>query len=101
MAGMGAKAHENDLATAPVKVGVAASGTTGTGVTYGVADQLQQASTQIAPLSDTIQIVKYIVLAIGISIAALTLYGIYRDWKAQKARNGEDTVEVPAEESFA
>lgn len=94
--GASAKADAGSLAVAPVRPGVAASATTGGTVLTGAADSVQQATTAIQPLADSIGIVKYIVLAGTIIVACVMLFGIYRDWKAQRARNGEDTAAVPA-----
>jgi lysozyme family protein len=93
--GGNAKAPESDLATAPVRVGAAASATTAGTVVTGAADQLQDTAAAIQPLADGIQIVKYVVLAITIVVAGIMLYGIYRNWKAERARRGEDSVAVP------
>lgn len=89
-----AKAVEGDLAEGPIGVGVGSTATTTGTVVTGASDQLQQAAVAIQPIADTVQIVKYVVLGITIIIAGLTLYSIYRSWKVQRARNGEDKVDV-------
>jgi lysozyme family protein len=93
--GANAKADAGSLATAPVRPGVAASATTGGTVLTGAADQVQQATVALTPLADTLTIVKYIVLAGTIIGAGILLFGIYRDWRAQRVKNGEDTAFVP------
>lgn len=91
-----AKAVEADLAQAPVSVGAGATVTTAGTVLSGAADQVQGAATAIGPLADTVQIVKYVVLALTLIAAGLMLYGIWRSYKVQRARNGEDKVAVLA-----
>lgn len=93
--GGAAKAREADLAGAPMSVGAGASTTTAGTVLTGASDQIQQAASSIQPLADSIHIVKYVVLAATIAVAAITLYGIWREYKAAKARNGELTTAVP------
>lgn len=91
-----AKAVEGDLATAPVSVGAGATATTAGTVLSGAADQVQGAATAIGPLADTVQIVKYVVLGLTLIAAGIMLYGIWRSYKNQRARNGEDKVAVLA-----
>lgn len=93
--GGNAKAHASDIAEAPVSVGQSATGATAGTVSYGALDQLQNVSSTIAPIADTIIIIKYVVLAITLITAGVMLYGIYRSMKAQRARNGEDVAAVP------
>jgi lysozyme family protein len=92
--GGAAKAVEGDLDQGPMRVGVGTTATTSGTVLTGASDQLQQAAASIQPLADTIQIAKYVVLGITLIIAGITLYSVYRTWKAQRARNGEDKVAV-------
>jgi lysozyme family protein len=93
--GGAAKAHEVSLPQAPVSVGAGASAATGGTVTVGALDPLQQASSAITPLADSITIAKYVVLAITVVIAGVTLFGLYRNWKAQRAKDGRDVAAIP------
>ncbi len=93
--GGAAKANEVSLPQPPVSVGAGTSATTGGAVTAGVLDPLQQASSAITPLADTLTIAKYVVLAITIVVAAVTLFGLYRNWKANRAKEGCDVAPVP------
>jgi lysozyme family protein len=92
-----AKAYASDIPRPPVSVGQGASGSLGSTVTYGTVDQLQQATAQLTPLADTLTIVKYVVLAIGVVIGGITLYSIYKSWTAARAIGGEDEAELPPE----
>lgn len=100
--GANAKASPRDVSEAPVSVGAGTAGTTVGTVTSGVLDPLQTATASLTPFSDTIQIIKYVVIALTIAVAGITLYGIWRNYKAQRALNGEDISKVPppAEEVF-
>lgn len=89
------KASVNDLSEAPVSVGVGTVSTTAGTVTSGVLDPLQTATASLTPFSDGIQIVKYIVIALTVLVAGVTLYGVYRTYKVNRARAGEDVVTVP------
>lgn len=91
-----AKASGSDLAEAPVPVGVGTTGTTIGTVATGAIDTLQTTTTALEPLSEGIQIVKYVVIGITLLIACITIYGVYRSYKAQRARNGEDIAAVEA-----
>lgn len=91
-----AKASPSDIAEAPVPVGAAVPVAAGSGAATGAVDQLQQAAGALSPLSDTLQVVKWVCVGITVVVTALALYGIYRSYKAQRARNGEDSLEVAA-----
>lgn len=93
-----AKATSAEISEAPVSVSVGTAGTTIGTVTTGTLDTLQTTSATLEPLSEGIQIVKYIVIGITLLIAAVTLYGVWRNYKAQRARNGQDSVLVPKTE---
>lgn len=99
--GGAAKASSSDLSEAPVSVGMGTTVTTGGTLTTSLLDPIQTATASLQPFTDTIQIVKYIVIAATLAVAGLTLYGVYRSYKTQRARNGEDAVAVPAEDQFA
>lgn len=94
-----AKASSADIAEAPVPVGAGTAGTTIGTLTTGTLDTLQTTSATLQPLSEGIQYVKYIVIGITLLIAAVTIYGVYRNYKAQRARNGEDSALVPDTET--
>lgn len=90
-----AKALERDVADAPISVGQTATTTTATTIGYGTVDQLQQATAAIEPLANTLTVAKWILLGISVLSAGLLLYGVWRSFKAQRARNGEDVAVVP------
>lgn len=90
-----AKAEEQDIAGAPVSVGAGATATTSGTVVAGLLDPLQQASVALQPLAGGIAIAKYAVLGLTLIIAGLTLYGIYRNWRAEQARSGEAVAALP------
>lgn len=102
-----AKASPESIAAAPVSVGKSMTGTTASAVltgtvdkvqTSGLMEKLQEVSSALEPLSGALAIIGYVLVGITVIGAGLTLYGIYRDWKAQRARNGEDVYHVEAEE---
>lgn len=95
--GGAAKANEVDLSKAPVSVGVGTSASTGGTIVTGTLDTLQSSTTAIQPLADSMAVAKYVVLAMTIIVAGVTLYGIYRERKVARARDGLDTAVVPAE----
>lgn len=95
-----AKARPADVSEAPVSVGGGTAGTTAGTVTTGVLDPLQTATASLTPFSDAIQIVKYVVIALTLACAGITLYGVYRNYKAQRAKDGKDVAPVPVEGEY-
>lgn len=95
-----AKARSQDVSEAPISVGGGTAGTTAGTVTTGVLDPLQTATASLTPFSDAIQIVKYVVIALTLACAGITLYGVYRNYKAKRAQDGKDVAPVPAEGEF-
>lgn len=98
--GSNAKASPHDVSEAPVPVGVGTAGTTVGTVTTGVLDPLQTATQSLTPFSDTIQVIKYVVIALTLVIASITIYGVWRNYKAARAIAGEDKAKVPPEEIY-
>jgi lysozyme family protein len=90
-----AKAVASDIVEAPVSVGKSATTGAGAGAAVEATTQLQDVAAQIAPIAETLIVVKYVFIALTLAAAVLTFYGIFRSWKAQRARNGEDVAAVP------
>jgi lysozyme family protein len=80
-----AKARAEDTVAPPLTPATGAATTTGSVVAAGVAEQLGNASQQLAPFQDTIAIVKYALLAIAVATIVLTLYGLAHDGKVKAA----------------
>jgi lysozyme family protein len=80
-----ARARAEDTAAPPLAPATGAATTTGSVVAAGLAEQLGNASQQLAPFQDTIALVKYALLAIAVASIVLTLYGLAHDGKVKAA----------------
>lgn len=79
------KAEPADVERPSVSVEQGATTTIGTTSAAGAADKLQEVSTQLAPVADTLEIVKYVLAGIAVIAACLTVYAVYRNYKTNKA----------------
>lgn len=78
-----AKANPEDTAQPIVSAEQGATAATSSTVGVGIMDQMQDAVQHIAPLQDTVKIVKYILIAVAVFAFGATLYAI---WKRRKVR---------------
>jgi len=72
------KARITNVATPPVSVETGAATTVATTTASGVIDQIQSVASQLSPFQDTLTVVKYIVIAIAVISAGITIYSIIR-----------------------
>lgn len=74
------KAHPRDIDQPPVGTGTAAGGTTITTILASIVQQIQET---LAPYSDTLSVIKYVLFAAAIIGLGVTAYTI---WKHEKVR---------------
>ena len=80
-----ARAKAEDTVKPPLSAEAGAATTTATVTGAGLADQLGQASSQLAPFQDAIHVVKYALLGIALVTIALTMYGLWHRAKVEEA----------------
>ncbi len=80
-----ARAKAEDTVKPPLSAEAGAATTTATITGAGLADQLGQASNQLAPFQDAIHVVKYVLLGIALLTIGLTMYGIWHRQKIKEA----------------
>ena len=56
-----------------------------TSVAGGVVDQVKEAATPLAPFSDTLNVIKYILIGIAVISFGLTVYAIWKGHKTKQA----------------
>ena len=76
----GAKASKSDLSEPMVSQGTATAATAGTASASAVVQQVQD---QLVPFSDTLSVIKYVLIACAVIGLGFTIYSI---WKSQKLR---------------
>ena len=80
-----ARANGDDVVQPTVSVEAAASSAAGTTVAASAFDQVQQVAAQLAPLQDTIQVIKYALIVISVISAGLAIYAIWHKSNVKEA----------------
>lgn len=80
-----AKAEPTNVARPPVSQETGVATTTASAAAGGVVDQVQNAASQLSPFADTLQIVKYILIAVAVVSFGLTIYAIWHNHSTKEA----------------
>lgn len=89
------KALPQAIAQPLVSPELGTGGTVSAGAGVELASKAQEAATQIQPLADTLEIVKYALIALAVVAFLATVYGFWRSRKARHAETGEAYHAVP------
>lgn len=67
----------------PVSPETGTGSTVGVGAAYEATDQLAQVTTALTPLQDTIHVVQWVLIAVGLITAGLTLYALWHKYRTK------------------
>lgn len=79
------KAIATDVDAPTLSASTSAGIATGSSVASGAADQLQQVSTALGPLSETLTIIKYICIGVAVISAGLMIYAVIKNARNKEA----------------
>jgi lysozyme family protein len=79
------KASSKDADKPVVGSATASAATASSGVLSGVVGQLQSLSTQISPFQSTLNLIKYLLIAIALVSAGLAIYAFWKQAKTKEA----------------
>lgn len=80
-----ARAQAEAVKPPPLSTEAGAAATTGAALGVGLTDQVSQATSQLAPFADAIEMVKYLMLGLAVASIALTLYAVWHGRRIKEA----------------